>query len=136
MMKFSKKSQYGLVAMIYLAEAFKDKGRFCSLREISNARNISFSYLEKILLVLEENNLIESKKGVKGGYRLNNHPQEIKIGDIVNALEGTTNIISCINGKCSKMDTCKAVDVWKKVQKVLDKTLNSITLNSLIKNEK
>jgi len=137
-MKFSKKTQYGLRAMVYLTRAYKDKKRFCSLKEISENEDISFSYLEKILLILEKKKLIRSKKGSTGGYRLNYFPKKITIGDIVRSLESST-IIDCLcrGEKCSKIKTCKAFSVWGKVQKALDGTLNSITLFSLIKkNEK
>ncbi len=133
MIKFSKKSQYGLVAMIYLAKAFQKEGEYSSLREISKKKNISFNYLEKILLKLEKSDLIKSKKGVKGGYRLEKGPEKIKIGEVVKTLEGSTHVIDCIQEQCSRKESCKAVKVWKKVQKALDKALNSITLKSLIK---
>ena len=137
-MKFSKKTQYGLRAMVYLSRAYKDKKRFCSLKEISEKEDISFSYLEKILLTLEKKKLIQSKKGPTGGYRLNHPLKKITIGDIVRYLEGSS-IDDCIfrGEKCSKIKTCEAFSVWRNVQKSLDETLNSITLFSLInKNEK
>ena len=138
-MKFSRKTQYGLRAMVYLARAYKDKKRFCSLKEISEKEDISFSYLEKILLMLEKKGLIRSKKGFAGGYRLDRHSKKITVGDIVHSLESSTNIANCLyNGKkCLKIKTCEAFSVWTKVQKSLDNTLSSITLFSLIKkNEK
>ena len=133
-MKFSKKTQYGLRAMVHLAKAHKDKERFCSLREISKKENISFSYLEKILLRLEKKELICSKKGSAGGYRLNRSPKKMTVKDIVYSLEGSTIIIDCIykEEKCLNIKTCKAFSVWNKVQKSLDETLDSITLFSLI----
>jgi len=132
-MKFSKKTQYGLRAMVHLAKAYKNKKRFCSLKEISEKENISFSYLEKILLRLEKKGLICSKKGATGGYRLNHFPKKITIKDIVYSLEGSTIVIDCIyrKEKCPKIKTCKAFNVWSKVQRSLDDTLDSITLFSL-----
>ena len=134
-MKFSRKTQYGLRAMVYLAEIYKDKKRFCSLKEIYENENISLSYLENILSRLEKKELICSKKGSMGGYCLNHSPKKITIKDIVYALEGSTNITNCVYGgdKCSKFKTCKAFSVWGKIQKSLDATLDSITLISLIK---
>ena len=134
-MKFSKKTQYGLRALVYLSRAYKDKKRFCSLKEVSEKENISFSYLEKILLILEKKGLICSKKGSSGGYRLSCSPKKITVGDIVNSLEGST-IVDCFcrEEKCPKTKTCEAFSVWGRVQKSLDKTLGSITLLSLIKN--
>lgn len=138
MIKFSKKSQYGLLAMIYLAQAFKEENKYCSLKEISDKKNVSFSYLEKVLLDLEKANIIKSKKGPRGGYRLEEGPKKIRISEIINALEGSTRVVSCTNEgeTCPRKENCKAIAVWQKVQKSLDETLKSITLNSLIKDEK
>ena len=125
--------------MVYLARAYKNKERLCSLKEISEKEDISFSYLEKILLRLENKELIFSKKGFKGGYRLNCLPKKITVGDIVYSLESSTNVVDCIHrGRmCSKIKTCESFNVWGKIQKSLDGALNSITLFSLIKkNEK
>ena len=133
-MKFSKKTQYGLRAMVYLSRAYKDKKRFCSLKEISEKEDISFSYLEKILLTLEKKKLIQSKKGPTGGYRLNYPVKKITIGDIVRSLESSAIVDCACKGKeCSKIKTCKAFGVWRNIQKSLDDKLNSITLFSLIK---
>lgn len=134
-MKFSKKTQYGLRAMVYLAKAYKNEKRFCPLKEISEKEDISFSYLEKILSRLEKQKLISSKKGSAGGYRLNQSPRKLTIGRIVYSLEGSTRIVDCSykGEECSKIRECEAFKVWDKLQKSLDDTLNSITLFSLIK---
>ena len=86
-MKFSKKTQYGLRAMVYLTEAYKNKKRICSLKEISENENISFSYLEKILLKLEKQGLISSRRGSMGGYYFRSCPDSLSAGD--NAPEDT-----------------------------------------------
>ncbi len=123
--------------MIYLAHNFKEEKRYCSLRQISTSLNIPLNYLEKILLRLEKNNLIKSKKGAYGGYRLNSLSADITVGEIINSLESSKNIVGCLDySVCPQVDQCKAVHVWRKIQKSLNQTLNSITLNSLIKNEK
>lgn len=134
-MKFSKKSQYGLKAMFYLAKAYDDEKRFCSLKEISGNEKISFSYLEKILSKLEKGKLLRSKKGFTGGYRLYNHPKNVNVGDIIRCLEGSINVDNCYNhGKrCPKTKTCEAFSVWRKVKRSLEDTLNSMTLLVLIK---
>ena len=133
-MKFSKKTQYGLRAMVYLTEAYENKKSICSLKEISENENISFSYLEKILLKLEKQKLINSKRGSMGGYYLNRSPKKITVKDVVYALEGSSNIVNCFyeGEMCPKFKTCKTFTVWDKVQKSLDVVLDSITLISLI----
>lgn len=135
-MKFSTKSQYGLRAMVYLANVF-DEGKVHSLKTISKKEDISFDYLEKIISKLEKKDLVGAKKGVQGGYFLTRPPSKIKIGEIIRALEGEPSLVKCIAKDkryvCPRERKCQTKKVWKKIQKSLDSTLNSITLADLIK---
>jgi len=136
-MRISKKTQYGLRAMVYLADVF-EKDRVFSLREISKEEDISFDYLEKIISKLEKNKLVKSKRGIKGGYCLARHPKKIKVGEIIKILEETIAPVKCIAREkekkyhCPRKKICKTITVWKKVQDSLNTTLNSITLADLI----
>jgi len=136
-MRISKKTQYGLRAMVYLASIF-DKGEICCLREISKKENISFDYLEKIISRLEKNKLVKSKRGIKGGYSLAKSPKKIKVLEITNVLEKTMAPVECITAEkekkyyCPRKKFCKTITVWKKVQDSLNSALNSITLADLI----
>jgi len=130
MLKISTKSQYGLRAMVYLA---KCRGQMCSLKIISEKEGISFDYLEKILSKLEKSGLIRSRKGVCGGYFLGRKPSRIKIGEIINVLEGEIVLVKCMNSLCPKGKKCLTKKFWKKLQDVLCKALNSVTLGELIK---
>ena len=134
-MRISKKTQYGLRAMTYLASVF-NKDRICSLREISEKENISFDYLEKIISRLEKNKLLKSKRGIKGGYCLARSPKRIKVGEIIKILEETMAPVKCVSMEkkyhCPRKRVCKTITVWKKVQENLISTLNSITLADLI----
>jgi len=128
-MKISKKAQYGLRAMVYLAKnSLKDK--VCPIREISEKENIPFDYLEKIIVELEKAGLVKAKKGVQGGYFLIKKPKEITAGEIVRVLESTVPV-SCLG--CQMARICSTKNVWEKVQDSLDSTLDSMTLADLIK---
>jgi len=128
-MKISKKAQYGLRAMVYLAKnSLKDK--VCPIREISEKENIPFDYLEKIIAELEKAGLVKAKKGVQGGYFLIKKPKEITAGEIVRVLESTVPV-SCLG--CQMARICSTKNVWEKVQDSLDSTLDSMTLADLIK---
>ena len=135
-MKISTKSQYGLRALVCLAK-FPDK--VCPLKAISEAEGISFDYLEKIFAKLGKAGLLKSKRGVGGGYFLAKKPKEIKIGEIITALEGSTAPVKCLldhrkkKYRCPKEKKCQTKKLWKKIQDSLNFTLNSITLADLIK---
>lgn len=120
--------------MVYLA---KCKNKICSLKTISQAEEISFDYLEKIISKLEKAGLIKAKKGVQGGYFLSKPPKKIKLGEIVRVLEGEIALVKCVaKGKrfiCPRNKKCLTKNFWKKIQDSLNKTLNSLTLADLIK---
>ena len=132
MLKISTRSQYGLRAMVFLAQF---KGKIFSLKEISKKEGISFDYLEKIVSKFEKAGLVESKKGSRGGYFLSKSPDKIKIGEIIRAVEGNAPLVKCTakSGKCPMMKKCFAKKFWQKLQKSLNSFLDSLTLNDLIK---
>lgn len=129
-MKISKKSQYGLRAMIHLAQR---DGSFCSLKEISEKELIPFNYLEKICSQMEKGGLLKSRKGVYGGYALAKKHEDITVGELFRCLGERMLLVDCIDGICAQKKHCKSINAWEKIQKSLEKTINSITLTSLIK---
>ena len=125
--------------MVCLAQAFEKENRICSLKEISRKENVSFDYLEKIISKLEKKNVVESKRGAKGGYFLKKSPKKIKVGEIIEALEETMAPVKCVAKErgqrydCPRKKICKTINVWQKIQDALISTLDSITLADLIK---
>ena len=84
-MKLTTRGRYAVMAMADLA-LFKDKGP-TSLTDISLRQNISLAYLEQIFIKLKNKNLVRSVRGAKGGYVLQNSPDEIKISNIISAVD-------------------------------------------------
>jgi Rrf2 family protein len=131
-MRVSKKSRYGLRAMVYLANhCLKDK--VCSLKKISKDEGLPFNFLEKIFSKLKKAGLINTKKGVRGGYFLAKKPSRIKVGQIIKALEGETLLVKCLKHFCPRESKCSTKDFWKKLNKAISFTLDSMTLDELIK---
>lgn len=138
MFRISTKAQYGLRAMVYLAQS---KYKVCPLKIISKKEGISFDYLEKIISKLQKTGLLCAKKGSKGGYSLAKQPSKIKIGEIIRALEGERDLVRCVamdrkkSCYCPKERKCLAKNFWEKLRDSLNSTLNSITLADLINPE-
>lgn len=135
MIKISKKSQYGLRAMVCLARYYKSK-QVCSTKIISKIEGIPFDFLEKIISQLERAKLVKGKKGAHGGYLLSRSPSKISAKDIVSVLEdssvgGKKPVVDCT--LCKKKRKCSAKNVWSKLDDALNKTLKSVTLADLIK---
>ena len=127
-MKVSKKAQYGLRAMVYLAKHSSEE-KVCPLKEISEKEGIPFDFLEKIISELQETGLVKAKKGVQGGYFLAKPAKKITAGEIVRVLESTVPV-SCFG--CQMARICSTKSVWDKVKDSLDSTLDSMTLADLI----
>lgn len=128
-MKISKKAEYGLKAMLYLAK--QKKGDVTSLKKIAEAEGVPFDFLEKIVSQLEKAKLVKSKKGSLGGYSLARSADKITPGDIVVVLEENMAQSHCSG--CPMAGGCMSEDVWSELQESLDNSLNAKTLADLIK---
>ena len=92
-MKLTTKGRYAVMAMADLA-LFKDEGPI-SLTDISIRQNISVAYLEQIFIKLKQVNLVKSVRGAKGGYILDASPEEIKISNIISAVDEEIKTLNC-----------------------------------------
>jgi Rrf2 family protein len=108
------------------------------LSDVAQAQSISLGYLEQIVPLLKDANLVESTRGARGGYELSRAPRQITVGDVVRALEeGYIMPLKCIpHGRggesCGRQDTCAARDVWRKMHEGIVEVLDSTTLEDLV----
>ena len=132
-MKLSTKGRYGLRALIDLA-LYGEK-EAVSIQSISARQMISDSYLEQLVRKLKKAGLVTSVRGAQGGYRLAKPAQEISVGDVLRALEGSIEAVSCgdeNNANCLGQDLCVARYVWEKVNKSIQETVDSIRISQLV----
>ena len=134
-MKLSTKSRYGLRAVIEIAKSYGSSP--AKRKVVASNQGISDSYLENILIVLKNNRIIETTRGVNGGYILSRPPREITILEIVNSLEGPLDLVDCIGSKtiCSKTETCASRSIWKELAESWKSILGNITLQDAIERE-
>ena len=139
-MRLSKRGEYGLRAMIALADMQKQKpDALVQIKDLSARENIPSKFLEQILLTLKNAGLLHSKMGVGGGYHLARVPREITLGQIFRTLDGPVAPIRCVSQmayeecECPDEETCglrmAMFDVRNAIVNVLDKT----TLADVIK---
>ena len=134
-MKLTTKGRYAVMAMADLA-LFKDKGP-TSLTEISLRQNISLAYLEQIFIKLKSKNLVKSVRGAKGGYVLEVAPEEIKISNIISAVDEEVKMLNCkkeskkgCNNKSSK---CITHNLWDQLDQHINNFFEKVKLQYLIK---
>ena len=113
-MKLTTKGRYAVMAMADLA-LFRNKGPI-SLTDISLRQNISLAYLEQIFIKLKNNNLVISVRGAKGGYILKTSPEEIKISNIISAVNEEVKTLNCKKDSkkgCNNRNTkCITHNLW------------------------
>ncbi|MEK6680112.1 MAG: Rrf2 family transcriptional regulator [Nitrospirota bacterium] len=132
-MKISAKSEYGIIALIDVANHFGSEP--IQVRNIANRYNLPERFLEQIMTTLKKAGLVKSIRGAHGGYQLARTPWEITLGDALNALDGDISPMYCVseNNKeqCSKERLCTIKDVWEEIKGCMQKTLSAITLKDM-----
>lgn len=135
-MKMSTRGRYGLRIMLDLAVNYLDKPVL--LRDISNRQGISEKYLWQLIAPLKNAGLIQSIRGVHGGYKLKNDANQITLKDIIVTLEGPLTVTDCVNDSivCDKSYNCITREVWQELSLKMVETLESITLDDILKKYK
>lgn len=132
-MKISTKGRYGLRAMIDLALYSEED--VVSIQSIANRQNISDSYLEQLVRNLKKEGLVIGIRGAQGGYKLAKPADEISVGDVLRALEGNLDAVTCGSDKnehCQGEDLCVTRYVWQRINKSIQETVDSIMISQLV----
>lgn len=129
----SKKTKYGIKALVYLA---KQEDRIpVQISVISESENISRKFLESILLTLRKNGILGSKKGKGGGYYLLKDPKDIPMTTVMRLLEGPIAMVPCVSlnfyEKCDDCPDENACAVHNLMIQVRDNTLDIFRNTSL-----
>lgn len=128
-MKFSKKSRYGLRALIDLA--VHSENGYVSLSSIAERNEISPQYLEQVFANLRRAEIVKSVKGPQGGYLLRNSPGEITVSDVLLALEGSYEI-EREDGKEKNLSDAIQNLVIDRINKQMKAVLSDLTLEDLM----
>ena len=135
-MKLSTKGRYGLRAIIDLAMHSEEQSETASIQSIAARQGISENYLEQLMRLLKQHQLITSVRGAGGGYRLARDASQISVGDVLRALEGDLNPVDCTaireSGGCEGADACVTKYVWKKMNDAIQNAVDSIMLDELV----
>ena len=134
-MKLTTKGRYAVMAMADLA-LYKDNGPI-SLTDISLRQNISLPYLEQIFIKLKDNNLVKSTRGAKGGYILEKPANEIKISNIIFAVDEEVKTLNCKKeskkGCNNKSTKCITHNLWDQLDQHINNFFEKVKLQDLVK---
>lgn len=132
-MKLSTKGRYGLNAMYHLACS---ENNLMSLKDLSEATSVPQPYLEKLLGILRKDGLVTTVRGVQGGYKLSDKPENITIGQILRSLENDMVFTDCGKNKNCQNFNCPSQNIYKVVYDKLNMVLDQLTLKDMLKKYK
>lgn len=129
-MKLSTKGRYAVMAMVDLAQ--QSDGRPIALADVARRQDISLSYLEQLFSKLRRNGLVKSVRGPGGGYLLSDPPTEIRISEIVLAVDEPIHATRCSPGSpegCrGTHERCATHDLWEGLGNEIYGYLRSVTI--------
>ena len=130
MLRFTKKADYGLMAIDYIA--FHQHDGVVNAKRIAEDLGIPAELLAKILQRLAKRRVIASSNGPKGGYVLAREPGKITVGQVLRAIEGPLGIVHCYQDyQCPQLDRCNIRrPVWI-IQASIERLLDTITLDEM-----
>ena len=133
----SKRTKYGLKALVYLARRY-DQGPIL-ISDLAHDERIPKKFLEAILLSLKNNGILQSKKGKGGGYYLGRHPRQITFGQAIRIMEGPLAPVPCVSetsyatcSECNDELTCGIRIVMKDVRDAMATILDGTTLADVL----
>ena len=129
MLMLTKKADYGLIAMRYLAE----NAASCSAKDIAEAHGIPPELLAKILQKLVKARLLTSHHGTNGGYLLARDARTISALEVIKAIEGPLFLTSCVTtrGECGHTSRCTVREPLRKVSQSIEEVLSKINIGDM-----
>ena len=134
-MRFTRESEYGLSALLFLAGQLPDQ--VLPLSEIARASELPQNFLAKIFQKLAHHGVVRSFRGARRGYCLAREPGAIRVRELVEAIEGPGVFERCIfwNARCDSGDPCPLHDGWMRVSADLVRFLEETTLEDLTRRD-
>jgi Rrf2 family cysteine metabolism transcriptional repressor len=132
---FSTKGEYGVRLMVELARHHGEGP--VSLADVADHEELPRPYLEQLVVSLREAGLVLSTRGARGGYTLARPPEEIRMGDVLRALEGPIVPMVCAahdreqSDVCGRTTFCTVNTLWIRVRDAISDAVDSLTLADL-----
>lgn len=134
-MKITSKSEYAIKALVELAIDYERGNNVTLINDVARRKGIPQKYLEQILLSLKNSGVLSSKRGVGGGYSLSRAPENISLGEIIRAVEGSLAPVSCVSTdndtSCPDKDSCGLYGVMLEVRNAVSDILDNTSLKDV-----
>ena len=129
MLRLTKLADYGIVLLIHFAR--EEDGGVQAARDLAERSRLPLPTVSRILKALSGSGILQSHRGVKGGYSLARAPESVTVVDIVTAIEGPIGITACTEGEptdCEHEAWCPAVNRWQVINGAIHEALEKVTL--------
>ncbi|HSP87011.1 MAG TPA: Rrf2 family transcriptional regulator [Ignavibacteriaceae bacterium] len=135
MLRLSKKSEYALMAVKYIA--LQQEKNCVTAREISQNYSLPYELICKVLQQLTKYKIVNSVQGAKGGYRLSKIPGDISLIEVITAVEPNYQITNCMKenssaNDCSHFNCCMIRNPLIKIQNEIDKLFKNMSVTEII----
>lgn len=133
MIRLARLTDYGIMLLTMLARERHSTPR--SAREIADRSRLPRPTVSKLLKALAHGGLLETHRGVRGGFRLAKPPEDVTVADIISALEGPIGITECTAhpGQCGVEPLCPVRTNWRRINRAVHDALHGITLAEMAK---
>ena len=134
-MRVSSKAHYGLRMMTEFAKAHGHGP--LSIAEVARIEHLPVAYLEQLGAQLRRGGLVESTRGVHGGYTLTRSPDQISVLDVITVVEGEVSPVECVShdyvsGSCLREGDCASRGLWQRLKRSIDAVLSHTTIAELV----
>ena len=135
-MKLSTRGRYGTRALLDLA--LHQGEAPVLLKDVAQRQQIPLPYLEHLITPLIAGGIVWSTRGARGGISLAKPPEQVKLSEVIQLLEGSIAPVECVNnpGVCSRSELCVTRDIWSELKKAMNGVLESTTLQDLVERQK
>ena len=126
-------------AVVCLGTLARKPGDSMSATELSKETGLTLYTVQKLLkLLVSKSDFVKANRGALGGYMLNRNSSEISVVEIIEALDGPITLTSCVDNSesfCESSDICFLGGKWNKINEIIRKSLNDISLKELLSYE-
>jgi FeS assembly SUF system regulator len=127
MIRITKQTDYGIVLLTHMVSG--DRERY-NAPELAEEAGLPAAMVSKILKLLARDGVLNSHRGVKGGYALARDPEEISVDEVITALEGPVAITECVDdtSECAHEALCPTRGNWQRINQAVREALCGISL--------
>ena len=134
MLRITKLADYGVMLMSYMAG---HEQRLCKASDVAKALHLPLPTVSKLLKKLTQNKIIESVRGVHGGYRLARSSSDISVQDVIQSLEGPIALTECslANNQCDQLHVCKVQNNWQRISHAVHNALKEVSMADMVNDD-